>query len=260
MANQPDATPEGPPGPAPRGASPQATPPPVPGWHPRARWGVALAGPLAGLLAFAVGEAIYQRIPPEQVVIPTSGTFVIGPTAATQAVADVRNAALAFGVLGGCLGGCLGIAGGLARRSPAAAAAAGAAGALLAAGLSAGASLPLLPRLISLTAMRPNYEIFISLLIHAIPWGLAGAAGGLAFALGLAQRRLVVGALAAGLVGAVLGAVAFDLIGAFAFPFADTGAPVSTTWQSRLLARLLVTTATAAVVSLSPPKTMVVAQ
>ena len=75
-------------------------------------------------------------------------------------------------------------------------------------------------------------------------WGLTAAPAGLAFALGLGERRLWGRALAAAVVGAVLGAVVFELIGGAIFPLADTVKPISTTWPSRLLARLLVAGAT----------------
>ena len=54
--------------------------------------------------------------------------------------------------------------------------------------------------------------------------------------------------------GAVLGAVVFDLIGAGLFPFADTGQPISTTWQTRLMARLMISLATAAAIILVLPR------
>ena len=55
-------------------------------------------------------------------------------------MADVRNGALAFGVLGLCLGGGLGIAGGLSQASAAAAASAGLLGSILGAAWAAGVS------------------------------------------------------------------------------------------------------------------------
>src|SRR5262245_38814655 len=122
-ANSRDSGPESPAGPAPHDQD--AAPADTPGWLDRTRRLVMLAGVLAGLIAFGVGEATYKLIPGKIVAIPTMGTIVYAPTAATQAVADVRNAALAYGVLGFCLGGCLGIAGGLARRQPAATVTAG---------------------------------------------------------------------------------------------------------------------------------------
>jgi hypothetical protein len=51
--------------------------------------------------------------------------------------------------------------------------------------------------------------------------------------------------------GAVLGTIVFDVIAAAIFPLANTAQPISTTWPSRLLARLMVTDATAVAVMLS---------
>jgi len=58
-------------------------------------------------------------------------------------------------------------------------------------------------------------------------WGLLGASAGLAFAVGLGERRRLGRALIAGLVGAVLGAVAFEFIGAVFFTLAETEEPIS---------------------------------
>jgi hypothetical protein len=214
---------------------------------------LALGGLLAGLAAFAVGEATHKLILAEKRTFNIMGTPVTTATAATQAAADTRNGALAFGALGMCLGGGLGIAGGLARRSAAATVAAGLLGSIVGAALCGGVSLALLPRFLSARVAYSDHEMIISMVMHGLPWGLAGAAAGLAFAVGLGQWRLFARAPAAGLAGAVLGAIAFDLIGAGLFPFADTGAPIATTWPSRLLARLMVTVVTALVIILLLP-------
>ena len=89
--------------------------------------------------------------------------------------------------------------------------------------------------------------------MHGTIWGLVGALAGLTFVVGFGERRLWVRALATGFAGALVGAVAFDLIGAVAFPGAMTDDPISRTWGTRLMARLLVTMATAAAVSLVLP-------
>jgi hypothetical protein len=217
-------------------------------WLDRARWLAALAGLLSGLAAFGMGEATYNCIPAKKVMLNTMGTIAPAVTAANQSVADVRNGAIACGVLGLCLGGSLGIAGGLSRRSPTATVTAGLLGSALGAALAAGVSLVLLQSFADARVAYLDYDILISMAMHGLIWGLAGAAGGLAFAVGLGQRRLLVRATAAGLAGAVLGAIAFELIGAGLFPLASTGQPISTTWPTRLLARLMVTVATAAVV------------
>jgi hypothetical protein len=217
----------------------------------RARGWLALGGLLAGLAAFGAGEAVYKLIPAELVKTRTMGQIVIGPSAKTSAVAEVRNGALAFGLLGVCLGGFLGAAGGLARRSAPAIFGASVLGAIL--GLATGAlvSFGLLPFFLDTQPYHPEYEMILSLIMHAAVWGLMGAAAGLAFAVGLGERRLLFRAIAAAFVGAVLGAIIYELAGAAIFPLASTGQPISTTWPSRLLARLLVTVTSVAVVSLS---------
>jgi hypothetical protein len=217
----------------------------------RARGWLALGGLLAGLAAFGAGEAVYKLIPAELVKTRTMGQIVIGPSAKTSAVADVRNGALAFGLLGACVGGFLGAAGGLARRSAPAILGASVLGVIL--GLATGAlvSFGLLPFFLDTQPYHPEYEMILSLIMHGAVWGLTGAAAGLAFAVGLGERRLLLRAIAAAFVGAVLGAIIFELAGAAIFPLASTGQPISTTWPSRLLARILVTVTSVAVVSMS---------
>jgi hypothetical protein len=171
-----------------------------------------------------------------------------------QIVADSRNGALTFGVLGLCLGGCLGVAGGLARRSAPAAATGGLLGAILGLALGAGLSLSLLPWFLKARYSYFEYDLMISLAMHGLIWGVLGAVAGLAFAIGLGDRRLPGRALTAGLVGAVLGTVAFELIGATLFTMARTGEAISETWPTRLMARLLVTLGTAVVVVLLLPE------
>jgi len=219
----------------------------------RARWWLMLAGVVAGLAAFGGGEMILDLIPAKSVPVPTMGQIVMAPTTATANVALTRNGALAFGLLGLCLGGLVGTAGGLARRSAPAIVLAGLVGALLGMALAAGASLALIPVFLRTWTDNPKYELVLPMIMHAPIWGLTGAAAGMAFAVGWGDRRLIGRALAAGFVGAALGAIAFELIGAGLFPLSNTGMPISTTWPSRLLARLLVTLATAAFVSLSLP-------
>ena len=221
----------------------------------RARWLLALAGLVAGLAAFGIGEMLLELIPAKSVGIPTMGQIVTAPTAETANVAVTRNGAVAFGLLGACLGGFLGIAGGLAQRSASALVVAGLVGSILGLALATGASLALIPFFLKTMPVHPEYDLVLPMIMHASIWGLTGAAAGLAFAVGLGEPRLIGRALATGFVGAVLGTIAFELIGAAVFPLASTGEPISTTWPTRLLARLLVTLVTAALVILSLPAT-----
>jgi hypothetical protein len=130
---------------------------------------------------------------------------------------------------------------------------AGLVGSILGLTLASGASLALIPFFLKTLPAHPEYELILPMIMHATIWGLTGAAAGLAFAVGLGERRLLGRALAAGFVGAVLGAIAFELIGAGLFPLANTGQPISTTWLTRLMARFMVTIATAVALILRLP-------
>jgi hypothetical protein len=221
-----------------------------------ARWLVALAGLLAGLAAFGIGEAAYNCIPPRLTLQNTMGRMLMAVNQADAAAAETRNAALAFAILGGCLAGLLGVAGGLARRSGATTAAAGLLGLLIGAGVAAGVSLATLPSFTYARLTYSDYEMVFSMVMHGGIWGLSGAVAGLAFAAGqgLDDRRFLVLAPIAGFIGAVIGALAFELVGAGLFPLAYTGDPVSADWPSRLTARMLVALGTAAGVILCLPE------
>ncbi len=210
------------------------------------RTAIAIAGVVAGLLAFGLGEAVYGLIPAETSKIQTLGNVVTAQTGQTLEVAAVRNAALAFGVLGLCLGGTFGLAGGMIGRRPTIATlGAFGLGAIVGALAAAGVSLALVRQALQTAERYPEYELPIAIVMHAAIWGVAGAVAGLAFAVGRGVPRYWPRALAAGFAGGLLGAIAFDLIGAAIFPLANTGEALSTTWPSRLLARMLVGLGTA---------------
>jgi len=67
-----------------------------------------------------------------------------------------------------------------------------------------------------------------------------GAAGGLAFGIGLGGRDRWVKSLVGGLLGAALGTVAYEVIGAVAFPTDKTELPISLSPRTRAMLHLLV--------------------
>jgi hypothetical protein len=68
----------------------------------------------------------------------------------------------------------------------------------------------------------------------------------MAYAIGLgAGRTRLINAAVGGLVGAVLGAALYEMIGAAALPADKTTSPLAMTGTARLLARLLVATLSA---------------
>jgi hypothetical protein len=162
-----------------------------------------------------------------------------------EAAASAMNAGLAYALLGASLGAALGAAGGRIRgdgratwKAAGVGLAAGAAGAAL-------ASAAILPAYNAYKLGHPDEasrDLLYPLVVHAATWATAGAAGGLALALGLGvhDRRALLKVAVGGLAGAAIGAAAFEMVGAFAFPKAETARFVSKTAPTRLLARLLV--------------------
>ena len=139
-------------------------------------------------------------------------------------------------------GDALGIAGGLARRVDRGGSEGRAVGAASSSALAAGLCLAILPRGLQAQFDYSDYDLIIALFMHGLIWGLLGALAGAAFAVGLGDRRLLGRAFAAAFLGAVLGTIVMEFIGAAFFASAATVKPISSTWPTRLLARLLVTT------------------
>lgn len=206
---------------------------------------VWMAAALAALVAWVLGEAFYEVIPAERVLQNISGNQVMIPNLATESVATTRNAALAFGVSGLCLAGFLGVAGGLARRSIPATLTAGMVGSVLGFILGAAVCLGLLPTFLHARYYYDEYELAISFAMHGVIWAPLGACAGLAFAIGRSRSGFMVRAILAGLSGALLGSIGYEILGAGVFPMANTSQPVSNWWLTRLLAQVLLAGMTA---------------
>ncbi len=221
-----------------------------PGFGP-AGWLAVLGGILAGLLAFAGGEATFDLIPIETMPRDVMGTKIWMPTMESRSAGLTKNGALTFGLLGLCLGACLGMAGGLARRSMSGAVAGTLLGTALGVALGASVSWLCLPWFTMARLLYSDHDLILSLGMHGLIWGSVGAGAGLAFAVGLGKPRRGLPGPIAGLLGALLGTLAFEVIGAVAFPLAECDEPISRTWVTRLMARLLVSVGAAVTVGLS---------
>ena len=214
-------------------------------------WFLALAaGLLAGVATWLAGETDLLQVAPEKVMVQTMGGPTLDTTAATIRVAEEKTAVRVFGVFGAAMGLALGLAGGLAGHSPRRAGIAAGVGLVVGGIVGALAPLVVLP-IFDRAGGAGSDDMIPSMLMHAGVWIGVGAAGGLAFGIGLGGRRRVVASLIGGAVGAVIGAIAYEFVGAIAFPLAETASPISTTWESRLLARLLVATFVAVGIALA---------
>jgi hypothetical protein len=168
-----------------------------------------------------------------------SQTFPI-PDAQERANAVTRNATLALGLMGATVGLALGLAGGLARQSPRACAVAAFLGLLLGAAAGAGTALGAVPLASGVHVRDPgsmSAEMLSSLITHGLPWAAIGAAGGLAFGIGMGGHGRAARGLMGGMLGAIVGAILYEIVGALAFPGAKIIEPVAATWSIRLLAQ-----------------------
>jgi hypothetical protein len=220
-------------------------PAPVPAVRPSRIWALATAaGLLAGVVSWGAGEACLTVFKPDLELVFSMGGPAYQPTRKSEIRAETRNATLAYGLLGATLGASLGLAGGLARGQARCGAIAGIVGLVAGGAVVVGVSLVLVPLFYRALLTDPlSPDLTTPLLIHAGAWATAGAAGGMAFGLGLrANRRRLARATFGGLIGAALGAAVFELLGAVAFPLANTPRPLALTWTARLVARLLVAT------------------
>jgi hypothetical protein len=212
---------------------------------------IAAAGLVAGLIAFGLGELVYGRFAPELVGQSLGGNQVMRPTLETKAASDARNSATAFGLLGGVLGLFLGLAGGLEHRSIGSAAKAGCVGLVLGATVGAVLPLVLVVPYHGMLARRTADDLFLSLGLHATLWGPLGAVGGLAFGIGRGHPGQTLRLIIGGLAGVIVATIAYDAIGGAVTPMAATGDAISTTWPTRLLARLLVAIGAAVAIDLT---------
>jgi MFS family permease len=194
----------------------------------------ALAGLCAGLLSWAGGEVAWKGIrvaqTPKIVPFPTAEdrARVIRSVVASTAVSFIQQGAI--------LGAMLGLVGWLARRASRLGSLAAMIGAGLGALAAAAAAFSLLP--IYFRNVGPQGEsLALPILTHGGIWGAVGAAAGLALAIGLGERARWAKAALGGLLGGIVAALVYDLVGAVAFPLDKTSQPVSATVATRLLAQ-----------------------
>ena len=209
------------------------------------RMGAAVvAGLVAGALAWLGGEGVVAIETADQSFVPAN-QGQIGQHDAMILEATIMKASASFAVLGASIGLVMGVAGGLLRGMPKAAAGAGLGGAVLGGTMIATVSMVALPRFLEDTEQLEQ-GMLEPILMHGLLWSTAGLAGGIAFAVGLGCRPTTVAQAAiGGVIGAVLGAAIYDIVGAVLWATDKTGMPLSESWYSRLLSRMCVSVAVA---------------
>ncbi|WZO96037.1 hypothetical protein EP7_003010 [Isosphaeraceae bacterium EP7] len=204
-------------------------------------WALALlAGLVAGLASWLIGEGLNGRIQPRLLAtngFPTPEEALAAANASKAAVA--LQMSVAYGTLGAALGLTLGLAGGGMRRETRSAGGAAAIGAIL--GGVVGAVLPQAVVPVYFKYYDPDSDdLVLAILTLGGIAGAVGASAGASLGMGLGGRGRISRAAVGGLVGAIAGIVLYVVAGTLAFPLDQTTKPISATSGSRLAARLLV--------------------
>lgn len=207
-------------------------------------WVIAVvAGLLAAGLTSAAAEWAGDRVRPDAVGDPSQGPQAGWVSQEQRETAEVRNAAVVYGLRGAIFGLILGVAGAAVRGSAPGAVVGGAAGALVGACAGVGVTLGVFPPLLrSLDPLAP--DLLRPVLAHAANWGLIGLGVGLGLGLGLNDRtagragstaRCAVG----GFLGGAAGAALYQVLGALLMPLAQTSRPLATTVPARVAGHAL---------------------
>jgi hypothetical protein len=200
--------------------------------------GMALAaGLLAGVVAWLAGEAILEAY--RAVLSPKIQREVDVEAVRQFAKAHLTSASGTFTALGAILGLSLGLAGGLARRSASAGARAALLGCVIGSIAGVSCSLLVLPNFFK-NQDPQSQDLVLPLLTIGSICSAVGATGGLAFGIGLGGRDRWRKSLLGGLLGAGLGAVVYEVVGAIAFPAGKTELAISITQGTRAMLHVLV--------------------
>jgi hypothetical protein len=201
-------------------------------------WLLALGSALlAGLIGWGAGENIPHFWHWEEHLERAAEGIARDPFEARNQ-AEMKNTALAMGVLGGVTGLLLGLAGGMSRGAIRLAVIAGTAGLLLGITSAVAVSLMIVPMFFRSISLVPNPTL--PLLVHSGIYASIGGAGGLSFGFG---RRGLTGALRgllAGTTGAILGSIVYNMLHTTAFPLESDYSPLPGKGVSRMIAHICV--------------------
>jgi hypothetical protein len=206
---------------------------------------------VAGLVSGAGAESRYRYYVP---IIPKPANFKQMNAYERQAYfgervdrlrphEEMKNTALAYGLLGSLLVGGLGLAGGLSRGSIARGVKAAAGGLVLGAGAGVGLAAWLSP--VYFRLFDPFATMVAPVTTHVGIWGGVGLVAGLVYGLAYAGWGGAPRAALGGFLGALVATVLYELTVAFAFPMAIIAEPVPPLRTLRLMAHFAVAVAAA---------------
>ena len=194
---------------------------------------------IAGVVACFGGEAMYDFYKPTDEA--ASQPYAFKQLNFEKDIADGRNSAMAYGMLGAATGLALGLTAGFARRSKRHALIGGLSGLVLG-GLAPALIAPWVVPLHRKWYWPETPDLKLPILVHGAMWCALGLGAGLAFGIGLGGRRRIAQAAIGGFIGALLATVLFDAVGAIAFAGTRADLPIADVVSVRILSRMLVAT------------------
>jgi hypothetical protein len=233
---------------SPARAIPSEDPRPVP--HPGRLRALAMAAAvLSGLATWLIHERTGTVFVPRPRPVRAAGRVLNRPSFESRATAELRNAAVAFGVFGAGFALAMGLTGGFWRAGPRAALSAGASGLLLGGAAGGAASVAVLPAYyhkLDVDHEALSHDLVLPFLVHGGIWSSVGATAGVAFGLAIESRRRLAAVATRGLIGGLLGAAIYEVVAALAFPIGRTTEPLSGARAPRLIGWLIVAAVSAA--------------
>lgn len=173
-----------------------------------------VAASIAALSSWLNGEQYFEHFKPSAKASAEPYNFVA--LNREKAIADRKNLMIAYGFLGLSFGLCMGLAGGLARHSAIRGLIAAGVGAIVGVAACAVLSYFLMP--VYRKHLDPAQEnLVLPFLVHGAIWAAMGLAGGLAFGLGWGSVGRVARSLVAGLLGAIVGTLLYEIVQAEMF-------------------------------------------
>jgi hypothetical protein len=207
------------------------------------------AAVVSGLATWLIHERTATVFAPPPRLVRVRGQVMNRPSFESRVAAELRNAAVAFGVFGAGFALAMGLAGGFWRGGPRAALSAGASGLLLGGAAGGAASVAVLPvyyHRLDVAHEALSHDLILPFFVHAGIWSSVGATAGFAFGLGLQSGGRLAAVAARGLLGGLLGAAIYEVVAALVFPVGRTTEPLSGAWAPRLVGWLTVSIVSAA--------------
>ncbi len=197
----------------------------------------------AALMGWGMLESHLFRVRPKIEQVNMMGVVYNDVSTRTRTAAELFELRGIMGASAAVLGLAMGLAGARSVRSWRAAlvaAACGAAAGALVSIVAASIAVPLYER----AEVASAGDLSRSIILHLALWAPMGATAGLAYA--LAARHGRAAPILAATAGAAGGAILYDVVGAIAFPLAETGKPLAAEMIPRLLGFLFVALGVAA--------------